>query len=244
MRASDAPGEHEAPQRRYEGAGQAARALSARLFYRRAIAASVVSLALFAGCDGGDDGDIGATASPAAVESTAGATRAVLTATPGTTPASTLPPPISSGTTLSIDADPATPEIDARAASPAGAGFDVAVVLETSTEPAQGFQLDLAWDAGILEFVLFESASGGAFPACSRTITTPGSASAACLRTQDETAYTGPLARFRLRCLGAGETALRLRLPAPEVIGTKIESAPGRNIQHELTLRDATISCG
>jgi hypothetical protein len=186
-----------------------------------------------AACDGGDsterspDANTGADVTPAA----------------GRT-AATVPPPVLSEATLSVDADVASNSVETSGAHGVGEEFDVAVTLDQLEQPAAGYQLDLSWNSSVVTFVALQNAAADAFPTCSPTLSAPSSASTYCLRTDGETEYTGQLARIRMRCLGAGESPIELRSPGAEVVGTKIESAPGRNVVHELTLRSATITCG
>jgi hypothetical protein len=124
-----------------------------------------------------------------------------------------------------------------------GSEFTIPITLDALDEPAAGYQLDVAWNGGALGYVSFQNAATEAFPTCSRILSTATSVSGYCLRTEGEAPYTGTLARIRLHCTAAGETSVTLRPPGPQVIGTKIESTPGRNVVHRLTLGQATIIC-
>jgi hypothetical protein len=214
------------------------------------------ALLVLAACDDEDGPPGPPAAGPSAVNTAAGggtlasgtagpdATAAAAGTQPaGRTPEATAPPPIIGDTVLSIDADATSPAVNVSAAYGSGAEFDVVVTLDVLTESAAGYQIDLTWDPAVLAFVEIENNATQAFPACSRTLTTANSVSMACLHTQDDSLYTGPLASVTFRCAAAGETTLALRLPGNEVIGTRIESRPGRNIEHDLTLNEATVTC-
>jgi hypothetical protein len=157
--------------------------------------------------------------------------------------AATVPPPINAPATLSVDADAASAGIDTVATHEVGDEFDLAVTLDELREPAAGYQIDLSWNSSVVSFVALQNDATDAFPTCSPTLSAQSSASSYCLRTDGETEYTGALARARFRCVAPGETLVELRPPEAEVVGTKIESAPGRNVVHELMLRSATITC-
>jgi hypothetical protein len=197
-------------------------------------------------CNGGEgdkpDGLAGASDPSAVIDATSARSPAAgRTLNPA--PPATRPPPIAGSAVLSIDAAADTPAVDAAATHAVGSEFAIAITLDALEEPAAGFQLDLSWGVGVAAFVSFQNTATEAFPTCSRTLSTENSVSGYCLRTEGEVPYTGTLAQVRLRCVAAGETMITLRPPGPQVIGTKIESTPGRNVVHRLTLGQATIIC-
>jgi hypothetical protein len=209
--------------------------------------ALLISLcAVVMACAGGDGDDRAQTPpadqSPPASANMRGTAASGEDRTPAA-PAPTRPPATTASATLSVDADPASPSVDSDATFAPQTEFEVVLTLDQLAETIAGYQVDLAWDSTVVTFVAITNAAGDAFPACSRTLSGPGSVSSACLRTEGDAAYNGPLARIRLRCAAAGETEVSFRLPAAEVVGTRLESTPARNIVHQLTLVPATITC-
>ena len=144
---------------------------------------------------------------------------------------------------ISIDADPASPTIDANATRAVGEEFDVAATLDRLGEAGAGYQLDIAWNSSVLEFVALTNVAEEAFPTCSPTLSSSGNVTTYCLRTDGAANYIGPLARITFRCMSPGSSQFDLRPPGPEVIGTRIESPPAANVSHELTLTAANVTC-
>jgi hypothetical protein len=161
----------------------------------------------------------------------------------GETPEATAPPAETGSTVLSIDADELSAGAQTQASYPLGAEFSVVIALDVLAEPAAGYQIALTWDAAVLSFVSIENVADVEFPACSPTLSDASFGSVACLRTEEDLAYVGALARVTLRCNVAGASTLRFRLPAAGVIGTRIESKPAKNFVHELTLNETEIRC-
>jgi hypothetical protein len=217
------------------------------------------ALLIFAGCDGGGGGSPPSgtpgdpSSGPSAAVSVSGGTpanggtpAARSTASNGETetPAATASPSATGSTALSIDGDTLAVGAQSEASYALAAEFEIVIALDALAEPAAGYQVALTWDPAVLSFVSVTNVAATEFPACSPTLSDAGSVSIACLRTGEDLAYTGPLARITLRCATAGASTLRFRLPAQGVVGTRIESTPSKNFKHDLRLTEAEIRCG
>jgi hypothetical protein len=209
-------------------------------------------------CGGGNAGTAGTaqvepTSAPASSQPTGLATQVEPTSAPASSQPTGLPtsvPQAAPKTTMAVDANADTPEIDAQASYPVGSEFTIAIVLQSTEGTYQGYQFDMAWDPAVVSYVSVEHLKPAGLETCSPTkFYTEGEfggthVAAFCVNTQlVPVDFTGPLSRVTLRCAQAGQSALHLRIPS-DFPGTKVE-----NIQlaptglHQLTLLDATVSC-
>lgn len=231
-----------------------------------------LTAALIAGMACGGDGDDGpgGSASPGATASGTGAADVTAVTTEGpaiaptedanATPAPT-PTPLK-GSTVAVDADASTAEVDAAATYAVGSEFTVAFVVVSTGEPYQGYQIDLLRDSSVASYVSITHLKKANLTGCAPTLDVEPTAAfdarvfAGCLDVERHNiTETGALATITFRCDSGGSTALRL-LPPSEITsarnqyGQDVVRAGGTKLVAiaapdglPLTVVEATITC-
>ncbi len=179
---------------------------------------------------------------------------------PNATPAPT-PTPLK-GSTVAIDADASTAEVEAAATYAVGGEFTVAFVVVSTGEPYQGYQIDLLRDSSMVSYVSLTHLKKANLTGCTPTLDVEPTAAfdarvfAGCLDVERHNiTETGALATITFRCDSAGSTALRL-LPPSEI--TAARNQYGRDVVGPggtkliaiaateglpLTVTEATVTC-
>ncbi len=200
---------------------------------RVSLAMTLAALAvLLIACGGGKK----KSESPGGVQSTAQAVPA--------TSVPTVDPILRPNSTIAIDANSATQEVESQVSAAVGADFEVAIVLESAGGKYAGYQFDLGWDPAVVSYVSVEHLKPENLSTCSPTRTYEGDRVAAFCADQQLAGitYTGQLSVVTLHCQAAGNSVLHLRAPSEGAPGTKVEGMGALNA-HVLTRIDATVSC-
>lgn len=165
--------------------------------------------------------------------------------TPGAaTRVPTVDPSLRPNSTIAVDANPATQDVDNQVSAAVGADFKVAIVLESAGAGYAGYQFDLGWDPAVVSYVSVDHLKPANLSTCSPTRLFEGDRVAAFCADQQLAAitYTGQLSIVTLHCQAAGNSVLHLRAPSEGAPGTKVEGMGAAN-EHVLTRIDATVSC-
>ncbi len=128
-------------------------------------------------------------------------------------PRSPTPIPDDFVATITIDADPTTPEIDrGPVQAKVGDSFQVAVVVRQPPEPYQAYQFGLYWRAPVLGFVEENKLKPDGFTLCPELVfleNTTGIYSG-CINVSGTAAFEGQVSTVTLRCEQPGDATVRL----------------------------------
>lgn len=115
--------------------------------------------------------------------------------------------------TITLDADPATPEIDRKPVDArVGDTFQVAVVVRAAPEPFQAYQFGLHWQEPVLKFVEEEKLKPEGFTLCPELVFlehTTGIYSG-CINVNGAMQFVGQVSLVTLRCERQGQATVRL----------------------------------
>ncbi len=147
-------------------------------------------------------------------------------------------------TTVAIDANAATEDIDGQGSYGIGQEFTVVFAITEGGGEYVGYQFDIMWDPVVVSYVKVKHLEVEGLDTCPVPVVEENRFAAACLDDSlTATSYTGRLSEVTFKCEAAGQSILHLRSPSEGKLGTKVE-AGRKPIKHTITAIDATISCG